>query len=47
MTAVGKAQLVTDIATLAAILNAHADKLGADFTPYWNHAHRIANLCAA
>ena len=47
MTAVGKAQLVTDVATLAAILNAHADKLGADFTPYWNHAHRIANLCAA
>lgn len=21
--------------------------MGADFTPYWNHAHRVANLCAA
>lgn len=40
-------RLVTEIATLAAILDAHADRLGSDFTGYWNHTHRIANLCAA
>lgn len=39
--------LVTEIATLGAILDAHAGQLGADFTLYWNHAHRVANLCAA
>lgn len=43
----GSGQVVTEIATLSAILNAHADALGADFVPYWNHAHRVANLCAA
>lgn len=43
----GSGQVVSEIATLAAILNAHADTLGADFVPYWNHAHRVANLCAA
>ena len=43
----GAPRLVTEIATLAAILNAYADKIGGDFTAYWNHTHRIANLCAA
>jgi len=42
----GGEQVVSEIATLAAILNAHADALGADFVPYWNHTHRVANLCA-
>ncbi|PWK61752.1 hypothetical protein [Aminobacter sp. AP02] len=39
--------VITEIATLGAILDAHADALGGDFAGYWNHTHRIANLCAA
>jgi hypothetical protein len=34
-----------EIATLDAILTAHASDLGNDFTPYRNHAYRVTNLC--
>ena len=37
--------LLTEIATLDEILNDHAGELGRDFTPYRNHAYRVANLC--
>ena len=33
------------LATLDAILHDHAADLGADFTPYRNHAYRVAHLC--
>jgi len=36
---------ITDIATLDAILNAHAMELADDFVAYRNHAYRVANLC--
>lgn len=39
--------MLTDIATLDAILATHAADLGDDFTAYRNHTYRIANLCAA
>jgi hypothetical protein len=35
------------IATLDAILSAHAATLGGDFEGYRNHAYRVANLCVA
>jgi hypothetical protein len=35
------------LATLDAILAAHAAVLGDDLIPYGNHAHRVANLCIA
>jgi hypothetical protein len=38
---------ITDIATLDAILNAHAIELAGDFVAYRNHAYRVANLCLA
>lgn len=43
----GNVQVVTEIATLAAILETHAGALGPDLVPYSNHTHRVANLCAA
>jgi hypothetical protein len=39
--------LLAEIATLDAILKAHAAQLGNDLTPYRNHTYRIANLCLA
>jgi hypothetical protein len=39
--------LLTDIATLDEVLNAHTAVLGRDFTAYRNHAYRVANLCLA
>ena len=39
--------LHTRIASLDALLAAHADALGGDATAYRNHAYRVANLCAA
>jgi hypothetical protein len=39
--------LHADIATLDAILQAHATVLGRDFTAYRNHAYRVANFCVA
>ena len=29
------------------VLLVHAPQLGADLQAYWNHAYRVANLCAA
>ena len=37
--------LVTESATLDAVLNAHAAALGGDFAGYRNHAYRVMNLC--
>jgi len=39
--------LLTEIATLDEVLQAHAEALGGDFTAYRNHTYRVANLCAA
>jgi hypothetical protein len=39
--------LLTEIATLDALLQAHATELGADFTPYRNHTYRVVNLSIA
>lgn len=39
--------MLTQIATLDALLQAHARQLGDDFTLYRNHCYRVANLCAA
>jgi len=39
--------LLTEIATLDMVLQAHVAELTDDFTPYRNHAYRVANLCAA
>lgn len=35
------------IATLDAVLNAHARELAGDFVAYRNHTYRVANLCLA
>jgi hypothetical protein len=37
--------LLTEIATLEAILARHAGEIGADFEGYRNHTYRVANLC--
>ena len=37
--------LLTEIATLDALLEAHAAALGRDFTAHRNHTYRIVNLC--
>lgn len=42
-----KVKLLNDIATLDAVLLAHARELGDDFAAYRNHAYRVVNLCAA
>jgi predicted metal-dependent HD superfamily phosphohydrolase len=39
--------MLTQIAALDALLEAHAVQLGGDLTPYRNHTYRVANLCAA
>ena len=39
--------LLTEIAALDEVLNAHAAELGGDFTAYRNHTYRVVNLCAA
>ena len=39
--------LVTESATLDAVLSGHAIALGGDFAGYRNHACRVANLCLA
>jgi hypothetical protein len=39
--------LLTELATLDAILDRHRADLAADFTAYRNHAHRVATLCAS
>lgn len=38
--------LLTEIAALDALLQAHAPELGKDFTAYRNHTYRVVNLCA-
>jgi hypothetical protein len=43
----GEATVLTEIATLDTILQAHATQLGNDFTRYRNHCYRVANLCVA
>jgi len=37
--------LLTEVATLDELLQAHAAALGSDFTAYRNHAYRVLNLC--
>lgn len=39
--------LLTEIATLDALLQAHAIELGSDLTTYRNHTYRVVNLCVA
>jgi len=39
--------LLTEIATLDELLDAHAAELGGDFTAYRNHTYRVVNLCVA
>ena len=39
--------MLTEIATLDELLDAHAAELGNDFTAYRNHTYRVVNLCAA
>lgn len=39
--------MLTEIATLDELLEAHAAELGKDFTAYRNHTYRVVNLCAA
>jgi hypothetical protein len=39
--------LLTEIATLDLLLEAHRAQIGADFTGYRNHTYRVANLCLA
>ena len=39
--------LLTRIATIDDVLNAHATALRDDFVGYRNHAYRVANLCVA
>ena len=39
--------LLTEIAALDEVLNAHAAELGGDLTAYRNHTYRVVNLCAA
>jgi hypothetical protein len=38
--------LLTRIATLDAVLDAHATALGTDFDAYRNHTYRLVNFCA-
>jgi hypothetical protein len=37
--------MLTEIAALDELLNAHADVIGHDFVGYRNHTYRVANLC--
>ncbi len=37
--------MLTEIATLDAVLRTHAAALGRDFTAYRNHTHRVVNFC--
>lgn len=39
--------LLTEIAILDELLQAHATELGRDFAGYRNHTYRVVNLCAA
>ena len=39
--------MLTEIAELDDVLNAHALALGSDFAGYRNHAYRMMNLCLA
>lgn len=39
--------LLTEIATLDRVLQAHAAELGGDYTGYRNHTYRVANFCLA
>ncbi len=39
--------MLTAVATLDGLLEAHAGVLGRDFTAYRNHAYRVMNLCVA
>jgi len=39
--------VLTEIAELDDVLNAHAPALGGDFAGYRNHAYRVMNLCLA
>jgi hypothetical protein len=39
--------LLTEIAALDELLQAHAAELGGDFSAYRNHTYRVVNLCVA
>lgn len=39
--------MLTEIAILDQLLDAHATELGGDFTAYRNHTYRVVNLCVA
>jgi hypothetical protein len=39
--------MLTRIATLDGLLDAHAPVIGRDFTAYRNHTYRVVNLCVA
>jgi hypothetical protein len=39
--------VLTTVAELDGVLNAHAPALGGDFAGYRNHAYRVMNLCLA
>jgi hypothetical protein len=39
--------VITAIATLDSVLDAHAVELGCDFAAYRNHTYRLVNLCVA
>ena len=39
--------MLTAVAILDELLDAHAVVLGRDFTAYRNHAYRVVNLCVA
>src|SRR4051794_27278382 len=40
-----RGMLLTEVATLDELLQAHAAALGSDFTAYKNHTYRVLNLC--
>lgn len=39
--------VLTEIATINEVLDAHSGVIGGDFVGYRNHAYRVANLCFA
>jgi hypothetical protein len=42
-----RTMLLTAIATLDELLEAHSPEIGRDFTGYRNHTYRVVNLCVA
>lgn len=47
LTAPATAGLITTIATIDGVLDAHTAQLGRDFAGYRNHVYRVANFCIA